>query len=239
MDGFEEPYWNLIQLLAWVYLGDRELVRKASDDVTDHGSFVQQLVLPDGRKEFVETAAKAPGAVRLALEAGWKGGAALPSFEAATNETLSALRLGRLKAWGLENGRGELRPIEPIKWADLKFYYEPSFAGPKDLFRIGAVRWYGLKFSREEAMALWPDPLAAIVDDPVEMDLTTASPPSETSQEMYTRWASEITARTDGVTKRDAARTIAVREGYDHAYVEREARRVRQNHGKSGKSGNQ
>ena len=81
MDGFDEPYWNLIQVLAWVYSGDRGLVRRASDDVIDHGTFSQQLRLPDGRKDWTETAAEAPGPVELEVTAAYRGGAAYPSLD--------------------------------------------------------------------------------------------------------------------------------------------------------------
>ncbi len=36
-DPFEAPYWNLLQILAWVYLGDRSLVRDVADEPRDRG----------------------------------------------------------------------------------------------------------------------------------------------------------------------------------------------------------
>ena len=92
MDGFDEPYWNYIQVMAWVYLGDRDLVRRASVEVTDHGTFRQQLTLPDGRREWVETPAHTPDPIRLYLTAAWNGGSALPSYEAAEDSTVVRVR---------------------------------------------------------------------------------------------------------------------------------------------------
>ena len=43
MNTFDQPYWNLMQLLGWVYLRDRQWVRKATDSVIDHGSYRYEL----------------------------------------------------------------------------------------------------------------------------------------------------------------------------------------------------
>ena len=41
MEPFEEPFWNLMQTLAWAYLGDRSMVAKCADGVTQWGTFRQ------------------------------------------------------------------------------------------------------------------------------------------------------------------------------------------------------
>lgn len=162
MDGFSETYWNGIQLLGWVYLGDREFVRRASDGFNDHGTFWQQLSLPDGRKEFVETPANPPELITLSLTAAWKRGAAYPSFNDAREAVLITLQEGKLHAWGLENGEGNLKKIPAVQWAKLDFYQDNKhriYASPDDHFRPGATKWHGLKFERAEVLEIWPDPL--------------------------------------------------------------------------------
>jgi hypothetical protein len=130
MDTFEEPYWNLMQVLAWVYTGDRLMVRKASDHINDHGSRMQELVLPDGRKEWVETPSGPPDQIRVTIKAQFNGGSATRTFEDAESELLQTLQDGRLCAMGLENGMGDLQEIPRIRWADLRFYQDPPHAAP-------------------------------------------------------------------------------------------------------------
>ena len=168
MDGFEEPYWNLIQTLAWVFLGDRAFVRRASDEVTDHGTFWQELILPDGRKELVETSADPPGLVRLSIEAARRGGACYSNIAEAEHAVLTAMREGRLRAWGLKNGRGDLQEISQVQWASLEFFFdrrERPYATPRNHSRSGATHWHGLKFLRTEVLALWLDPFDKVLPD--------------------------------------------------------------------------
>ena len=61
MNGFSKPYWNGIQLLGWVYLRDREFVQRASDSVEDHGTYYQEVQLPDGSLKLVPTPSGPPG----------------------------------------------------------------------------------------------------------------------------------------------------------------------------------
>lgn len=165
MDPFsEETYWNATQVLAWVYLGDRESVRNASSANDDHGSFFQEVRLPDGETAIIETPGETPGPVHLAIVAAWNGGTALPSYDAAKRTILAALVDGQLHCWGLANGAGDLVEITPLHWAGLDFYFTKAslpYAAPPhpDHSRPGATHWHGLKFRRDDVLVLWPDPL--------------------------------------------------------------------------------
>ena len=161
MESFEDPYWSLMQLLAWVFLRDPQWVHKCSESVTDHGTFKRELVLPDGRREMVESQAAPPTPLKLEIAANVMNKTFVKSHYAARDEVLLALQKDQLRAWGRENNRGELKPIEPVQWARMTFYYDPIFAGPKKLYGSDGVRWYDLIFSRENAMTVWPDPLVA------------------------------------------------------------------------------
>lgn len=166
MDGFEEPYWNLIQTLGWVYRRDREWVRRAGDEVTDHGTFPQEMQLPDGRVELVATPAGPPSDLKLEIAAALAGDAAYQTVGDAESALLTVLRHGRLNALGLENNKGDIRGVPTVQWADLIFYFDPPRAGPLNIARTGATHWHGLKFSRSEVLEIWPDPAQSVVVDP-------------------------------------------------------------------------
>ena len=57
MNAFGAHYWNSMQLLAWVWLGDRHAVESASDDAPDRTHWIE-VTLPDGRTECIETPSK-------------------------------------------------------------------------------------------------------------------------------------------------------------------------------------
>ena len=164
MDVFNESYWNLIQTLGWVYRRDPEWVCRASDEVTDHGTFPQEMQLPDGRVELVESPANPLNDRHLEIAAALTGGAAYQTVNDAENALLGTLRNGHLNALGLENNMGDLLEIPLAQWAGLKFYFGPSRAGPLNIARVGATHWHDLKFSRSEVLEIWPDPFQSVED---------------------------------------------------------------------------
>lgn len=100
MDAFEQPYWDLRQVLIWVLPGDRTLVQQYADDadwtVTD---------------------------LTLGTAAGFQGGAALESRDEAERAVLRALQNGQIKAVGARNGRGDPEEIPQLNCVNLKVYY--------------------------------------------------------------------------------------------------------------------
>jgi hypothetical protein len=135
---FDTEWWNLHQALAWVYLGDRGLVKQGA------------LVNED-----------AAFAIQLKLEATERQGACYPSFSAATKAICEALQTGKLIAYGLKNDRGDLTEIPSLQWVDHKFYWGcdgPNHAAPGEYFRLEATRWFTLRFRRKAILVLWPDP---------------------------------------------------------------------------------
>jgi hypothetical protein len=136
---FDTEWWNLHQALAWVYLGDRALVKQ--------GALVNE---------------GAAFAIQLKLEATERQGACYPSFSAAEKAIGEALQTGKLTAYGLRNGEGDLVDIPSVQWGELKTYWgcdSADHAGPSDCFRPMASRWFTLRFKRKAILALWPDPL--------------------------------------------------------------------------------
>jgi hypothetical protein len=135
---FDTEWWNLHQAWAWVYLGDRALVKQGAL-VTEGAAF----------------------AIQLKLEAAERQGACYPSFSAAEKAIRAALQTGKLTAYGLKNDRGDLTEIPSLQWADHKFYWGcegPNHAAPREYFRREATRWFTLRFKRKDILVIWPDP---------------------------------------------------------------------------------
>ena len=160
MTGCDAPNWNLLQVVAWVYVGDRSLVSKLSDGTNGHGTFWQQLRMPDGRIEWTETRTDRPGPTRLMLGAASMGGSAEPSFDVAENTIMVALQRGVLTASGVRDGDNRRATVPSQDWGDLEFSYGPDIAVPRRNPRTGGQRWLDLRFHRNDVLALWPDPLA-------------------------------------------------------------------------------
>lgn len=131
---FDTEWWNLHQVLAWVYLGDRALVK------------VGAIVNQDAH-------------FQLKLKAAERQGVCYPSVCAAEKAIVEALQTGKLTAYGLRNGGGDLTGIPSAQWADLKFWWDPDHAGPSDCFRPMENCWVTLRFQRKDVLAIWPDRL--------------------------------------------------------------------------------
>ena len=68
----------------------------------------------------------------------------------------------------MENNEGDLLEIPLVQWAGLKFYFDPSRAGPLNIARVGATHWHGLQFSRSEVLEIWFDPFDSSVEAQVQ-----------------------------------------------------------------------
>lgn len=155
--NFNDPFWNLGQLFAWVLLKDKALVHRASDNTHEHGTHVEELTTPDGETKRVDVPNKRPDASRVILAAIYRGQSESNPYEDTRRDIEHKLQSGELKAYGLENGRGDLTEIKPLQWADLKLTFSPDKAMPKELFRAGATQWENLKFDRLEVFKIWPE----------------------------------------------------------------------------------
>lgn len=163
MDAFEKPFWNYYQLVAWVYNGNRSLVRICDDDAPQRYHW-EELVLPDGRKELIEVPSSSPNLIRHQIEADFNNGAAYPSLRDAQDNIREKLVSGEITAFGIANNQGDRQVIPTLAWTDLEYYEEydrgHNVFGPKDIFRSGSTRWYNTIFKREEILKVWPDPLS-------------------------------------------------------------------------------
>jgi hypothetical protein len=73
---FDDLYWTLLQVLAWVFLRDPELVARCGTDVHEDRRHAEEVVLPqDGRptKVLVEMPGRPPSTLMIALVAAQRG----------------------------------------------------------------------------------------------------------------------------------------------------------------------
>ena len=151
-----DPYLNLAQLLAWVYIRDPDAVRDYSNANPQRldaaGIYITIVQMREQRHLPCDEELIACGAI------------------------LHELREGRLVAYGLENGTGALKEIPTLQWVDMETYFAPDCAKPTDFSRRGATEWRELKFKREQVLALWPDQSAKAED------AVTCRPPTRTAE---------------------------------------------------------
>jgi hypothetical protein len=172
MSGFDTPYWNALQVLAWVYLRDRALVTRCGNAPNSTGrSFWQKHKVPgeDGGCLDVlhETASGPPTEIALSLEAAVSGGARYPIIEDAKRDIWCKLTAGALAVTGRPKGGSTRQEIPALQWHDLNIEYEPasSWRGPVEQSSAvdtvsKCVVYDRLLWSPEAVLKLWPDVLA-------------------------------------------------------------------------------
>ena len=160
-DPFEEPYWNPLQSIAWVYLGDRAFVRNAVDGARG-GTFWQRLALPEGRIEWVESEGPSPGLLTLATVAAEKRGAAYDTINDAISTLEAALRCGHIWVLGVKGDCGDAEQISADQWTPLEW-------APED----GQIS--SLKYVRPQGPTPPVDQIYAAVDRPCRVLLPTVS----------------------------------------------------------------
>jgi hypothetical protein len=177
--AFDRTYWTYMMVLAWVYFRERPLVEKVADSAVNRRTFYQQERLPDGRIEMVETDVGPMTLLSLTLlgnqrreNSGTVGLTPLMTCAEAHATIWEKLVANTLTAYGLENDVGNLQEIPSLWWADGKVYEDRDgrlYAGPTDVFRTGATRWYGLLFKRHQVLDAWPDMLEDSVKETAAM----------------------------------------------------------------------
>jgi hypothetical protein len=142
-DPFLSAYWTIDQVIAWAQFRDGDMVRRVAH-ANSHPSVVfkglrlaaeqdQTIQVPD--KGFYATSTEAEQAI------------------------LEALKSGRLTAYGLENNKGDLKPVPTFQWATMAFYMDSKFktyAEPPDLLRPNATQWTMLQLERKQVIAVFP-----------------------------------------------------------------------------------
>ncbi len=159
-----QPYWNAHQVYTWVYTRNPRLAVLLSD--RDEGDFFDDPTTIDFHAMV------------------FRPGAEFADYAEAQETIVSTLQEGRLRSWGRRDGVGTLEEIPAVEWVDLHFVWS-VFHGfveavgmtddpPASI--VGAPRWHGLRFKRDEVLELWP---------PTETEVETAAedPTARTQRE--------------------------------------------------------
>lgn len=185
MSSFDAPYWNLLQAVAWIYLGDRSMVERCADDSQTRETFLEEVTTPDGQRKLIEVEVGPHTLVSLLVAGEQNEATAVTSLKVAKAMLIGALGAGEIEALGLENGRGNLKRIPDSTWLDARICDEPMMVAPQDLFRPGAVKWLGVELKREDVLRLWPDPLA------IALQRADARRTTLTFEQIAGRWTAE------------------------------------------------
>lgn len=172
MSGFDAPYWNALQVLAWVYLGDRALVDLCAGGTGSAAGtyWADHKVLgEDGglHSVLVETPGNPPNVRTLAIYAAALGRASTgsPGTEDAEREILHKLADGSLSVTGKQRGSRGRPEIAALAWCDLDIDYDKQSA----VERVSRSEMYErLMFRREAVLKLWPDVLAVDEEQPIK-----------------------------------------------------------------------
>jgi hypothetical protein len=152
MDPFEAPYWNIVQLIAWVATGDYHLVAIASDHAQREENWVEGR-LPDGDKILF----KKPPDRRLSLHGVtlWLVHSGIGNskkvLEEAIKSIIRALASGEIRATGLR--RGVRSQIDKSFWKGVAKFREDPLSAQSDL--TDEV-YSDLRVSPEECLRKWP-----------------------------------------------------------------------------------
>lgn len=163
-DYFDDPYWNMLQVVVWVSTRSREWVSKASD---------RNRIL--GRPMTI-------GFLLVSLI--HRGRTALPDIDAAKQEIVSALSKGEIGARGIDDNEQCVKDIPKDDWSHLELFENgndgicakySAYAGQK---LKGKLRYSGLKVKRDDALAEWPrsnrnTPLAEAKDSVIKFPAGT------------------------------------------------------------------
>ncbi len=141
--GLGQPNWNAHQVYTWVYTRNPRLVVLLSD--RDEGDSFD----PNPIDFFAMT---------------HRPGAEFANYAEAQKSIVSTLQEGRLRSLGRREGVGTFGEIPAVEWIDLHFIWH-VFHGAAEAVSmtdnppasiVGAPRWHGLRFKRDEVLELWP-----------------------------------------------------------------------------------
>jgi hypothetical protein len=173
MDDFDKPYWNINQVLLWVYHRDRSVVRRAfgsrrrsSSEGSDKSLNITSSEMnrdhdPDG-------------------------------YYDAKSEVLNALVEGKISASAIREGANAITgnvgrtTFAAQDWLDLELYFDSNdnvHIQSTDVGVIGSPHYKSVKISRVEIMAVWPDP-----QENVEVRNATVEPPESLATSDLEMW---------------------------------------------------
>lgn len=164
IDHFDNPYWEPLQVMAWMCLRNKNYVHQASSLYSNQEFFYAEVNTPSEKKKLREIQSNLFSTRKIDIIMACDG--SYFHFENVNNanQTLHrALQEGKITAYGSKKGTGEFEPIKDYLWAELTIIWNDL---PNDSYAqsIGysdhSTSWYGLKFKRGEVLSNWPDIIA-------------------------------------------------------------------------------
>jgi len=158
MTGFDEPYWNSLQLLGWVYLRVPDVVNRCSDDGGGVRWHLEEANVPgkDGepeRRSFEEPSRK-PSTLTITLYAADDKARPFSTMEAAEQDIHWKLQRGAITATGKRDRPGTRQNISVLDWIDLRIDFDQGNAVGRSDARPG---YRDLRFERAAVLKLWPE----------------------------------------------------------------------------------
>jgi hypothetical protein len=159
MSGFDQPYWNSLQLLAWVYLDDRTVVDRCDDrgpsSETHWHSRKAHVMTDSGKPEstWIEEPRGKPSSLTIELYASASLSKRYPTM-AVTEEEIATKLLDAdiaFSATGIRNGQRQ--QISTTEWLDLKLDPDKNAAVHRPNHQ---PKYSDLRFWRADILRLWP-----------------------------------------------------------------------------------
>lgn len=184
-NNFGNQYWNLIQVLAWIYSktfdvsNDDALIKIREEALrreTPTSSEIEKSTTNNDRlyaggitwvdPDYDE---RLGSILNEQLNEQLKAKIGDPNwFDDIEKELTDALRSNELKCSGINNNSGNREEITAMDWLDLKFYYGiATFQAGSENYGSG-TKWNGLKLSAESVKKVWlTPPVESTVKDEV------------------------------------------------------------------------
>jgi hypothetical protein len=158
---FYEPFWNMMQVVAWVYTRAPEMVHRASGRNSDYGTYFAEVTVPGGERRLAELSGGPVSITHLLLSRLLREGKDAPNLDVhvAMRAVMHALCDGRLPATGIPAGGVNPEKIEADAWAYLELFESDRHevcARLSDGPHKYELRYSGLKVKRGDALAIWP-----------------------------------------------------------------------------------
>ena len=166
-DFFDDPYWSMLQVIAWVTTRAPALVHKASDNFKWQQRHSEMLNTPSGSR-MCEIPSEPVNWVDVTMHATLReiaiGGTARTRLEV-EREIVRSLESGRLTATGFELGQSKPAEILRTDWAYLELFEDDRLgicARNKCNPKKYELRFSGLKVPRDEVLAQWPQEISEL-----------------------------------------------------------------------------
>lgn len=158
---FYEPFWNMMQLVAWVYSRNPAMVHQASNRNSDYGTYFAEVTVPGGERSMAELPGGPVSVTHLLLDRLFREGKDAPDLDVyiAMRKILDALCEGKLSAAGIPAGGSDPAEIPARSWAYLELFESDRHeicARISDGPHKYELRYSALKVKRDDALALWP-----------------------------------------------------------------------------------